>query len=107
MCKFIEFRVRRIENDIICDLAKLAENLDTLTRFYNCNAIQPKQAYKRAQHIARRFDDLLKRLKYAMNAADRFEAANNVHDPVKYYVSHKDYIKTCQKLWDGLEFFGL
>lgn len=107
MCKFTEIRVRRIENTIVSDLAQLAENLDTLTRFFSCAAIQPKQAYKRAQYIARRFDILLNRLQTALRAADRFEAVNNSTNPEKHYISHKEYTKIYRSIINGLEFFGL
>lgn len=106
MCKFTEIRLRRIEAAIIKDIQTLNDNLDTVIRFFECNAISAKKAYKRASAISARFDILLTRLQNAVHAAnlnDRYTDIN--YTP--YFVEHPDYIKIYHEVYDKLNYFAL
>lgn len=107
MCKFTEIRLRRIEADIIKDIQVLNNNLDTVIRCFEYNAIPAKLAYKRAQKLATRFDMLLNRLQNALNAANTIDKYNDPINFERFYIEHKDYKKTLNSMFEKLEFFGL
>lgn len=102
MSKFIECRFRRIESAIISELEILSNNLDTVKRFYECNAISAKVAYKRANIILSRFGVLVNRLSIALSAANRSRA--NGYNFI--YIENPKYRAICSKFWIVAGYFG-
>lgn len=107
MCKFTEIRLRRIEADIIKDIQVLNNNLDTVIRFFEYNAIPAKVAYKRAQKLATRFDILTTRLQNAVHAANMIDKYNDPINFERFYIEHPDYKKTLNDMFKKCQYFGL
>lgn len=107
MCKFTEIRLRRIEAAIIKDIQTLANNLDTVIRCFEYNAIPAKVAYKRAQNIATRFDILIARLQNAVHAANKIDKNNDPVNFERFYIEHPDYKKTLNDMFKKCEYFGI
>ena len=107
MCQFTEIRFRNIESAIIKDMRQLSANVDTLIRFFECNAIAPKLAFKRASVMACRFDCLLKRLCNACQAANNWNKSNCLTDHDRIYIEHPEYRVIHSALCDQFAFFGI
>lgn len=104
MCKFTEIRFRRIEAAIFSDLQQLANNIDTLIRFFECSAIAPKVAYKRAKVFAARFEILVKRLHNALDAANNND---NLHGDNRIKITHDTFVRCFHQVDTKLEYFNI